>query len=714
MKKCYLLLIAILVTSLFILAPYSKVISYQVGGSPDQNKIRKRIQQDDVFQTITEYNVTTSYATITTRSPTFGEPINTSVNEIIPYHQTESPLIITATGPSDLSNVTLYYKYSRDNKTRLYATAINEVAVSTESFNYPNAITSVDGIGFISSYLTNSLVVCDLTNSSNITYLSILNDGIRTTRIESTEATRDGNYCYTLTRNGFGTSVISVYNATNPTALSLMNSKFLPAACKGMYLEMDEEEEFLYATGDYYICIYNINDKAAGQLDYVGAINLTEILPKGIIWKIHIVGNTLYAPCGYHSNTSMGWKGLLIYNITNRIFPTHANTLNWTTTYGWDCQIFTHSNGFQYLVYAGISQLAPYRRAKVNLYNISAGNATHPKFMYTMNICDPGGNCSNSFGVVYNDYLFLRNENINHTSNPNWNTGFWVFNLTDINNPTNLTRLYGDGAPNCLEAIHYIEGDKNGSSRSIYMLSMNDDALAVIDPTWKAVGTFDSPSYQFGNPDTYPYSWNFNFPNGTGYYQFYSIGQKIGLLPEEPPSHSDAMLHYTNQTIKVDFSYNPENPTTDDIIHFSDTSIIYEGWIVNWTWDFGDGNHDYSPSATHQFGQYGDHTVNLTVTNNENISYMTSKTIPVKKPTQFTKSLILGRITNLNIYEKSITFNAMKTVVFYLKPFTLASYISGEELTISKEYRGFVGRRYILAACDIAIEDNILTRILLH
>ncbi|KYK25130.1 hypothetical protein AYK24_05345 [Thermoplasmatales archaeon SG8-52-4] len=41
--------------------------------------------------------------------------INTYVNEISPYLVTTSPLIITATGPSDLNSVTLYYRWSKDN-----------------------------------------------------------------------------------------------------------------------------------------------------------------------------------------------------------------------------------------------------------------------------------------------------------------------------------------------------------------------------------------------------------------------------------------------------------------------------------------------------------------------------------------------------------------------------------------------------------------------
>jgi hypothetical protein len=51
------------------------------------------------------------------------------------------------------------------------------------------------------------------------------------------------------------------------------------------------------------------------------------------------------------------------------------------------------------------------------------------------------------------------------------------------------------------------------------------------------------------NPDTdSPWSWEFDFPNGTGYYEFYSIGKKSGSTDETPPASADAMCHYLENT----------------------------------------------------------------------------------------------------------------------------------------------------------------------
>ena len=43
--------------------------------------------------------------------------ISTSVDNISPYNVPTNPLVITATGPNDLDDVTLFYRWSKDNVT---------------------------------------------------------------------------------------------------------------------------------------------------------------------------------------------------------------------------------------------------------------------------------------------------------------------------------------------------------------------------------------------------------------------------------------------------------------------------------------------------------------------------------------------------------------------------------------------------------------------
>jgi len=64
------------------------------------------------------------------------------------------------------------------------------------------------------------------------------------------------------------------------------------------------------------------------------------------------------------------------------------------------------------------------------------------------------------------------------------------------------------------------------------------------------------------NPDTtYPWGWTFNFPEGPGYYEFYSIGKIIGEEIETAPSVADAICRYTRQPQISD--EHPGNGSTD-------------------------------------------------------------------------------------------------------------------------------------------------------
>jgi hypothetical protein len=45
-----------------------------------------------------------------------------------------------------------------------------------------------------------------------------------------------------------------------------------------------------------------------------------------------------------------------------------------------------------------------------------------------------------------------------------------------------------------------------------------------------------------------PWQWSFSFLNGTGYYEFYSIGKKSGSPDEKPPGSADVVYHWIENT----------------------------------------------------------------------------------------------------------------------------------------------------------------------
>jgi len=73
--------------------------------------------------------------------------------------------------------------------------------------------------------------------------------------------------------------------------------------------------------------------------------------------------------------------------------------------------------------------------------------------------------------------------------------------------------------------------------------------------TFLSVGSEENSSITWttwndaGNPDTsYPWIWDFDFPDGIGYYKFYSLGKRSGSADELTPDTSDAECYYMIQS----------------------------------------------------------------------------------------------------------------------------------------------------------------------
>lgn len=77
------------------------------------------------------------------------------------------------------------------------------------------------------------------------------------------------------------------------------------------------------------------------------------------------------------------------------------------------------------------------------------------------------------------------------------------------------------------------------------------------------------------------------------------------------------------------FTYEPPNPLYNELIYFNSTSYDPDGYIVNWTWEMGDGTILYGEQVTHSYPENLTYQVNLTITDNESMIGMTSKSITI-------------------------------------------------------------------------------------
>jgi len=81
----------------------------------------------------------------------------------------------------------------------------------------------------------------------------------------------------------------------------------------------------------------------------------------------------------------------------------------------------------------------------------------------------------------------------------------------------------------------------------------------------------------------------------------------------------------------ADFIYSPESPVKIGvIINFTDNSSDLDGFIVNRTWNFGDGNMSYGNQTSHMYASDGIYNITMTVIDDDGAYGNVTKTIVVK------------------------------------------------------------------------------------
>ncbi|KAA0003832.1 MAG: PKD domain-containing protein, partial [Thermoplasmata archaeon] len=132
----------------------------------------------------------------------------------------------------------------------------------------------------------------------------------------------------------------------------------------------------------------------------------------------------------------------------------------------------------------------------------------------------------------------------------------------------------------------------------VSFIDLSTDDGSIVNWTWDFgdgnVSYEKNPSHQFSHKKTYVVTLTV-------------IDNNHGL------SSISKELEVVNAPPVADFSWDPYYPVPGEIINFTDKSYDSDGSIVNWTWDFGDGNVSYERNTSHAYTKNGTYTVNLTV-----------------------------------------------------------------------------------------------------
>ncbi len=410
--------------------------------------------------------------------------INTSVDTISPYNTPSSPLIITATGPSDLDSVTLYYRWSSDNQ------SWGEEAITYET----GIIENVNGwtiVNLDNSYI-NPVVIVTGQEGADIS-LNVEKSRPRVRDISS-------NNFEVIVTNDLGTTV------TEDVGYIVME--------KGHWVIDGVEVE---------AGTYNVSSTSTQDITFIDTFPGNTVVVD-TIQEESAIGSSRYTENSMSSTGfSVSWEEYDVDN--NNIGPVTAGYI--AVEYGSSSNIFE----------SGIQQEVDDDPDSNTWSSVTFSNSySSTPILFTNPLDDYG-----------TDPCVVGRTNLNPS-------GFDMRVTEGQNDDNELTHVPCD-----IPWIVWTE-------------------ITVNIKNW---AEWDDSS----NPDTsYPWSWNFNFPNSTGYYEFHSIGKKTGEDDETVPISADARCRFNR--IPEIFDENPSNGSTDvEIFPQLDISISdadYDTMTINW------------------------------------------------------------------------------------------------------------------------------------
>ena len=73
------------------------------------------------------------------------------------------------------------------------------------------------------------------------------------------------------------------------------------------------------------------------------------------------------------------------------------------------------------------------------------------------------------------------------------------------------------------------------------------------------------------------------------------------------------------------------------------------------------------------------------------------------EPVELIPMFVIGRIDNLSLEGAYISFNAKNIRCIQVFPFMLQRYSSGEQIIISKQYRGLITQNFVFIFCETSL-----------
>jgi PKD repeat protein len=233
------------------------------------------------------------------------------------------------------------------------------------------------------------------------------------------------------------------------------------------------------------------------------------------------------------------------------------------------------------------------------------------------------------------------------SSDPDGTVFSYFWNFGDGTNATGVTASHGY-ADNGTYTVTLTVTDNDGATGTATAVKtvLNRPPVAIITESATTVYTGELINFNASNsydPDGFiaNYSWNF----GDGYdaigpivsHSYAENGNYAVTLTvmdsDGATGSSIATIIVLNRAPNALFTYTPSFPIVGETATLNASqSSDPDGTITNYTWNFGDGNitATANPIITHSYALEGNHTVTLTVTDNDGATANTTQVIKVR------------------------------------------------------------------------------------
>ncbi len=227
------------------------------------------------------------------------------------------------------------------------------------------------------------------------------------------------------------------------------------------------------------------------------------------------------------------------------------------------------------------------------------------------------------------------------------NKANWTWNFGDgnISHGKNVEHRYADnGTYQVNLTVVDNTGKKNETSKKINISNVPPTALFSWEPespSTQNVHFIDKSVDLDGNITI----WYWDFGDGyisnkkNPFHNYSQDGSYIVTLIVSDNDYDESKpvskeITVSNSPPKADFDYS-KPPTTLKDIRFIDKSSDPDGEIVEWHWDFGDGEASVERNATHRYEDEGKYTVTLTVKDNDGTTSIHSIKIEIEKEVRY-------------------------------------------------------------------------------